>query len=448
VKDIAILFLFVALAGCSVPGKLTPPPRLWVEKGYNIDSVVQPGIPAFDAGIFTYKRDGESILTIRLTDPAIAGVAAKPEKWGFFQFPSIYRSNDNRLVAMWNMAADAVESYGQGGHDFSVSKDGGKSWISSEGQLPPGEGLLLPGGGRIKIYTPKALKLGELNLPKPIGLNKNYYKISELPYVLQGVYLNRLAKKATSWTLEHGILEDSLAVRYSQAGYFPLVWWGDMHVAADGSIIAGIYPGFYLNENGGVDPSGVLFYRSADEGHTWKLQGRIPYLPDLITDPNGDKRLSFGFTEPAFEILSDGTFLCVMRTTDNFVSNSPMYFSRSTDLGVTWTKPRTFTKTGVLPRLLQLDNGVIVLSSGRPGVQLRFCIDGKGEKWTDPFEMLPFKSEKETAVSCGYTGLLATGPNSFLLIYSDFKYHNKDNQIRKAIKVREITVIPSKRYSN
>lgn len=444
-KDIAILYLSVAMAGCSVPSKLIHPSRTWVETGNTTNLVVQPGIPAFEAGNFNYKRDGKTILEITLTDPAIAGVATKPEKWGFFQFPSIYRSNDNRLVAMWNMAADAVESYGQGGHNFSVSKDGGKSWDPSEGPLPLGEGLLLPGGDRIKIYTPKALKIGELNLPKPIGVTKNYYKISELPDVLQGIYLNRLAKKATAWTLEHGILEDSLAVRYSQSGLFPLVWWGDMHVAADSSIITGIYPGFYLNEKGGVDPSGVLFYRSTDEGHTWRLQGRIPYQPDLITDPNGEKRLSFGFTEPAFEILSDGTFLCVMRTTDNFVSNSPMYFSRSTDLGVTWTKPSTFTKAGVLPRLLQLDNGVIVLASGRPGVQLRFCTDNKGQKWTDPFEMLPFKNEKEPAVSCGYTGLLATGPNSFLLIYSDFNYRNKDNQIRKAIKVREVTVNPSKR---
>jgi len=165
-------------------------------------------------------------------------------------------------------------------------------------------------------------------------------------------------------------------------------------------------------------------------------------VPDLKTDPNGVNRLALGFTEPGFEILSDGSFLCVMRTTDNFVSNSPMYYSRSTDLGVTWTKPQTFTSAGVMPRLLQLTNGVVVLASGRPGVQLRFCIDSKGQKWTDPFEMLLFKNEKEAAVSCGYTELLATGPNSFLIIYSDFSYRNEVGTIRKAIKVREVFVTP------
>jgi len=104
-----------------------------------------------------------------------------------------------------------------------------------------------------------------------------------------------------------------------------------------------------------------------------------------------------------------------------------------------------FTRAGVLSRLLQLDNGVIVLVSGRPGVKLRFCIDGKGQKWTDPFEMLPFKNESESAISCGYTDLLATGPDKFLVIYSDFKYHNKENEIRKAIKIREVRVSPNKR---
>ncbi|HCS21748.1 MAG TPA: hypothetical protein DIW47_14520 [Bacteroidetes bacterium] len=213
-----------------------------------------------------------------------------------------------------------------------------------------------------------------------------------------------------------------------------------MHVAADGSIIAGIYPGFYLNEKGKVDPSGVFFYRSTDEGHTWKIQGRIPYDPDLKADPNGNKRLALGFTEPGFEILSDGTFICVLRTTDG-LGDSPMYISRSTDMGVTWTRSEPFIRAGVLPRLLQLNNGVIVLASGRPGVQLRFCIDGKGEKWTDPFEMLPFKNEKDE-VSCGYTEMLATGPDRFMLIYSDFKYQNPAGEIRKAIKVREIIVTP------
>lgn len=47
-------------------------------------------------------------------------------------------------------------------------------------------------------------------------------------------------------------------------------------------------------------------------------------------------------------------------------------------------------------------------------------------------------------MSCGYPNLLATGPDKFLLIYSDFKHFNKDGEVRKAIKVREVIVATSK----
>jgi sarcosine oxidase gamma subunit len=96
-------------------------------------------------------------------------------------------------------------------------------------------------------------------------------------------------------------------------------------------------------------------------------------------------------------------------------------------------------RSGVLPRLLRLANGVVVLSSGRPGVQLCFCADGMGTAWSEPLELLPYANEKEQ-VSCGYTSLLAIGPDRFLIIYSDFKYPTPTGELRKAIKVREVVV--------
>ena len=180
----------------------------------------------------------------------------------------------------------------------------------------------------------------------------------------------------------------------------------------------------------------TFVYRSTDSGHSWQVQGRLLYEGDPTADPRHARRA--GFTEPALEVLPDGSLLCVMRTTDG-VGIGPMYSTRSTDLGRTWTTPKAFTRNGVLPRLLQLDNGVLVLSSGRPGVQLRFSMDGKGETWTKPFEMLAHQTDAYQS-SCGYTNLLATGPDRFLLIYSDFRYVTESGELRKAIKVREVRV--------
>lgn len=418
----------------------------WQEAGFTAKTPIKHGVPAFDGALVDYKRDGKTVLKVSIGEPVVVDIAKKPEGWGFFQFPSIRTSNDGKLlVASWSMAHDSVKSYGKGEAGVAVSRDGGRTWKPHAGENITGGGLLLPGGDRIQVSTPKALEAAKLQLPAPLDSRKeNYgrqfvlYKMKDLPEQLQGIYLSRMAKGSDSWRMEHAVLNDPKAVRYSDNGWLPVVWWGDIRVAPDGSIVAGMYPDFHTDESNKVPPSGAGFYRSTDGGRTWAVRGRIPYAFDPEVDPNGGKRLAFGFTEPAFEILPGGVWLCVLRTTDG-MGNSPMYRSTSEDGGVTWTKPVAFTRSGVLPKLLQLENGVVVLASGRPGMQLRFSTDGKGGQWTDPFDILPFENIKDQ-VSCGYPNLLATGRDKFLLIYSDFKHINKDGEVRKAIKVREIVV--------
>ncbi len=99
----------------------------------------------------------------------------------------------------------------------------GRSWSPFEGEPPVGGGLLLPTGDQIKIFTPKAIKTGDIKLPIPVGANKDYYKLGELPDILQDVYLNRLTKDGASWTTEHEVLIDPLAIRYTVFGMFPVV---------------------------------------------------------------------------------------------------------------------------------------------------------------------------------------------------------------------------------
>lgn len=413
-----------------------------------------PGIDAYTQKSINYKRQNKSMLKVQFTEPVVISVASRPEKWGFFQFPTIGRNPDGTLLAKWNMATDAIESYGMHNHGSSGSADNGKTWkIQSAPESV--SGLLLPNGDRIAVNTPKPIKVEDLKLPKPIGSRaENYprkavytfYKMDELPESRQGIYLNRLRKGEKEWKLEKAALYDPQAARYELTGLVPILWSGDMHVAPDGSIIAGVYPGFYVDENGKVYPKdGIFFYRSTDNGHSWKIQGRILYSPDLKLDGVGEERM--GFMEPAFEILADGTYLCVMRTSDG-KGDGPMYISRSNDLGVTWSKPEVLTSAGVLPQILELDNGVIALSSGRPGVQLRFSTD-KGQTWTDSFEMMPYGDKQKNNitwydhVSCGYTGLLATGQDRFLIIYSDFRHLNAQKEFRNAIKVREVIVKPN-----
>ena len=404
------------------------------------------GIPCYRAQSVDYRHPGKPAVKVRFAEPVVVAVAPEPVGWGFHQFPNISRWDDGTLFVSYHKAADSIKSYGVGDSGSMISRDGGKTWSAPTGNHGAA-GLLIPNGDRIVITTPKAVPVSELKLPEQVGDSTDtysrkarvLYRLHDLPKDLQTVRLNRMVKGSTDWKPEQAKLIDPLALRYSLHDLFPIVWWGDVRVAPDGSLLAGIYPGFMVREDGTADHMDhTFFYRSTDNGHTWTIQGRILYEADMQADPMGDKR--GGFTEPAYEILSDGSLICVMRTTDG-VGIGPMYYSRSTDLGKTWTKPKAFTQNGVLPRLLRLENGVLVLSSGRPGVQVRFATDGKGESWTDPFEMVRVGNTGANfgADTCGYTSLLATGPDSFIIAYSHFK-HKTENGPRKAILIREVKV--------
>ena len=139
-----------------------------------------------------------------------------------------------------------------------------------------------------------------------------------------------------------------------------------------------------------------------------------------------------------------------------------MYRTRSADGGKTWEETEKLCPFGVLPQPLTLDNGVTVLAFGRPGVHLLFSRDGKGEEWQNPVHLVvesfegtcvsgegygfqkgedPEGRPKQTRTS-GYTSVVPTGPDSFLIAYDQFDYPDGNGEPRKAILVREITASP------
>ena len=54
------------------------------------------------------RQPGSPALKVRMTQPVVVAVASRPEKWGFFQFPSLARWEDGTLAAGWSMAADSI----------------------------------------------------------------------------------------------------------------------------------------------------------------------------------------------------------------------------------------------------------------------------------------------------------------------------------------------------
>ncbi len=335
------------------------------------------------------------------------------------------------MLLFVHVEPDSAASYGKARKVY-VSGDKGRTWREDSAAVSGPYGLRLPNGEWLRTDTVPATPVTQVTLPTQRAERVSYrtpfqlYLLNELPEQLRNIYFQRYASQ---WAAESHPLRDPQALRYATGGLIPQIWWGDMKVLPDRSIVALTYP--YYHNSQPVPYTSAASYRSIDNGHSWEKLGHILY-------DEADRRRD-GFTEPALEALPNGELLGVLRTTDgNGVG--PMYSVRSADEGRTWSPPMAFAETGVLPRLLQLKNGVLVLSSGRPGVDLRFSTDN-GRTWSKASELVPLPDRsKIQADSCGYTSLLPLGKDRFLIAYSWFTPPSG----RKSIYVREVRVRPSK----
>ena len=388
------------------------------------------------------KKGRKTIAQVYLSEPVMVAMAEQEEEWGFFQFPNIGIADDGTIVVSWQMKEDTPVTYGKKpSRKYSpmMSKDGGKTWNSQDKKYSLkryGNYIELTDGAILQLTTPASKNENSLiKRPKVLDKKKRYtyFLAEDLPDELQGAYI--VYQEGGKTELVHAIVIDPGLVRYSYDDLIPVIWKGTIKELSDHTLMAGIYPTCYLDSLGRVSAEGVSFYQSFDSGRSWKVRGKIPFEKEKLDVIRGGN----GFTEPAFQIMADSTFLCIMRTG----STSPMYESFSTDFGLSWSIPKPITPNGVKPCVMALKNGVIVLTSGRPGIQIRFNLDGRGKTWTEPIDMIPFMTSIGTYnrdVSCGYSSLIGTDTNSFYLVYSDFTTKGPNGKQRKSIWFRKIQI--------
>ena len=209
--------------------------------------------------------------------------------------------------------------------------------------------------------------------------------------------------------------------------------FGPVCLAPDGSVWVAHYESGRNPVNlGFTSYYACYFFRSLDEGKSFRLMSWIQYLPDTNEFP--DAFTTEGFCEPYLAFMPDGSMITLMRTG----SGTPSYLARSVDGGITWCKPVRFDDCGVFPQLLSLKSGITLASYGRPGIFVRATDDPSGLNWQKPVEILP----RDVLVmrSCCYTGMLALDESNVLLVYSDFKYPDKTGIKRKTILSRRIHI--------
>jgi len=248
--------------------------------------------------------------------------------------------------------------------------------------------------------------------------------------------------KENGWTVEQINYphEGRLVFAYPEQSGIPGVWtqknWTENPIARDretNELYYADYWSIYEDEKGGVPDSwrSHLMY-SNDGGRSWERRGSVSLENEVVL-------------EPMVALNASGDLVCVAR------GNKTMHISYSKDKGYTWSAPKPIFGYGVLPQLLQLDNGVMVLCFGRTGIWgandyetvLMFSTDG-GYTWPAAETALR-ESLTDSPIQCGYTSLLALDGDSFLLGYNgaQTRFADKDGVVppeaRKQLLVRKIT---------
>ena len=117
----------------------------------------------------------------------------------------------------------------------------------------------------------------------------------------------------------------------------------------------------------------VWVIASTDRGQTWQTLGTPGYAPELGPE---------GMGEPGMTELANGDLLMVLR---NGEWGEPVFQTRSTDGGRTWSRPKKLPATGVWPTPCVMSNGMLVIAVGRgrpANYYLWVSPDGRGETWT------------------------------------------------------------------
>jgi len=166
---------------------------------------------------------------------------------------------------------------------------------------------------------------------------------------------------------------------------------------------------------------------SHDGGINWTVLATVAYSTTLY--PAGTSW--DGFCEGVLTRTSDGGLLIVMRTGGYL----PMYTSRSSDNGKTWSAPAQMhsadgqTVSSVYPTLDRLPDGSLLLFVGRPGYALLRSTDD-GATWSKP-TWLDYQDSAN-----GY--LLPLGGMS-VMVFGD-RGANWQNPARYAVWARTVTV--------
>lgn len=418
----------------------------------------------------------------------------RPEEcwWGPYQFPMTYNLGD-RLVVSVHVEEDDIYNQGVSARWFE-SRDEGGTWQEIDESVAAECGLLLKNGDRLYIPPESGVKLEGYEFEHPHYLTPDYdfnkkseagkfpipdgfmfffggtmiraYRAERLPapFDKKEWSVERIPAGSNEVVHEKTQLDWPYLTRTvmfdradSKTGTLKSIFpRGNLKYGPDGAIwVSGFSGEGHLNpENGQYCPYySAEIFRSEDNGRTFERRAHMEYPAD------GSTKYSYqsgGFSDSDFEFMPDGSIVWFLRSTwmaSTGYEWAPMYMSRSTDMGHSWTKPEIAADCGVFPRLCTLECGVTLICYARPGIFVKACLNNSGTEWSEPLCILKpgdrsgLANEKiEKPIwhqwdgECGNPQIVSLGQNTALLVYGDFYYPDENGVKRKTILCRKITV--------
>ena len=388
---------------------------------------------------------------------------------GGCQDPDIHAVGKD-LFMRYHAHIDSYEQVGaRKGRPTYKSTDEGKTWklLGDDEKIWAKTYAPLKNGDVYALFTNPSVKTKEYPPFDPrrergenwlMGYSKGVYSKSEItPYIGEKAEYVFRAQRIRKGETEP--VEEKVKVNWDGIGFVRIyndliggpTIAGDFRQDEDGTIYLPVY-GPYILPDGtlGSKRWSTHMLKSTDDGHTFDYVGTIRYREEY-NDP--DCIEIEGFNECAFEICDDGSFFVVMRSGslspfargDKDHPAPKCFISRSYDKGKTWTRPEVFYDFGVLPRSIRIGGGFL-LTSGRPGVFVRYCTDGNGKNWEEPLFLIKVPDEEVYSdyeqYTCTNNGICKTDERTVFIAYSDFKLKAPSGERAKSIIVRKLTLEP------
>jgi hypothetical protein len=167
---------------------------------------------------------------------------------------------------------------------------------------------------------------------------------------------------------------------------------------------------------------------SEDVGRTWHYLSTIAGA-DAVPDARE------GVCESCLIKLADGDVMCVSRVgggRDQLLSRT-----YSSDGGKTWSKVDRLPAWSVLPAMVRLENGVIAVSTGRPGLFLWLSTDLRGRNW-EPFDVMAYHNsamDERHHISPGKAGLAVLSRKEYRIKHLDFDHPDQTTSYTSMVEV-------------